>query len=65
MDDEHITMKISELTARIARAEYDVDVDAVAEAFVVRVLTAHAALRHTDVWELLGDAGEDQRLPAA
>ncbi|HEY4277512.1 MAG TPA: hypothetical protein VGM91_04780 [Conexibacter sp.] len=49
-------MKVNDLKARIARADYDVDVDAVAEAFVARMLAVHAALRRQDVQRLLGDA---------
>lgn len=53
------TVKIQDLRARIARADYDVDIDAVAEAFVARMLTVHGALRRADVRELLGDAYEE------
>ncbi|MBB4661099.1 hypothetical protein [Conexibacter arvalis] len=49
------TVKINDLRTRIARADYDVDVDAVAEAFVARMLAVHRALRRADVRELLGD----------
>jgi hypothetical protein len=58
------TVKITELKQRIAQAEYDVDVDAVAGAFVRRMLRVHAALRRADVRELLGDAFEEIKLPA-
>lgn len=67
MDDDdhtrHVTML--ELKARIARAEYDVDVNAVAEAFVARMVAVHSALRRADVRALLGDAAFDEiSLPA-
>jgi Anti-sigma-28 factor, FlgM len=65
MDDESDNMKINELKARIARAQYDVDVDAVAEAFLRRMLLVHGALRRADVRDLLGDVVEEIRLPAA
>jgi hypothetical protein len=48
-------MKIDDLKARVAREDYDVDLDAVADAFVNRMLTVHGALRRADVSELLGD----------
>jgi hypothetical protein len=53
------TVKIKDLRTRIARADYDVDVDAVAEAFVVRMLAVHGALRRADVRDLLGDAYDE------
>ncbi|MDW5593303.1 hypothetical protein VSS74_03075 [Conexibacter stalactiti] len=53
------TVKINDLRARIERADYDVDVDAVAEAFVSRMLVVHGALRRADVRELLGDAYDE------
>jgi hypothetical protein len=56
MDDENTTMRITELRAQIDRAAYQVDVDAVAEAFVSRMLAVHGALRRADVRALLGDA---------
>jgi hypothetical protein len=56
MNDENTTVKITELRARIDRAAYDVDVEAVAEAFVSRMLAVHGALRRADVRALLGDA---------
>jgi len=56
MNDENRTVRVSELKAQIERAAYDVNVDAVAEAFVRRMLSAHAALRRADVRALLGDA---------
>ena len=65
MDDEITDMKVKDLKARIARAEYDVDVHAVASAFVTRMLRVHGALRRGDVQELLGDSLEELRLPAA
>jgi hypothetical protein len=66
MEDEKRTVKLSELKARVARAEYDVDVDAVAEAFVVRMREVHGALRRADVRALVGDAAlEEIELPAA
>jgi Anti-sigma-28 factor, FlgM len=65
MDDEIRTMKLTELKTRVARAQYQVDVDAVAEAFVARMLAAHAALRRADVRALLGDrALRELQLPA-
>jgi hypothetical protein len=57
--DDIKSMKIRDLRARIARADYDVDVDAVAEAFVTRMLAVHGALRRADVRELLGDAYDE------
>jgi len=56
MDDENTTVRIDELKAQIERATYDVDVEAVAEAFVSRMLAVHGALRRADVRALLGDA---------
>jgi len=56
MDDENTTMRITELRAQIDRAAYDVDVHAVAEAFVSRMFAVHGALRRADVRALLGDA---------
>lgn len=56
MDDETNTMRITELKAQVERATYHVDVDAVAEAFVMRMLAVHGALRRADVRALLGDA---------
>jgi hypothetical protein len=58
MDDK--TVKITELKAQIERAAYDVDVNAVAEAFVSRMLAVHGALRRADVRALLGDAALDE-----
>jgi hypothetical protein len=58
MDDTR-TVKINDLRTRIARADYDVDVNAVAEAFVARMLAVHGALRRADVRALLGDAYEE------
>ncbi|HXE46117.1 MAG TPA: hypothetical protein VN635_13100 [Conexibacter sp.] len=54
--DQTQTMKITQLKAQIERAAYDVDVDAVAEAFVSRMIAVHAALRRADVRALLGDS---------
>jgi len=56
MDDENTTVRIDELKAQIERATYDVDVEAVAEAFVSRMLAVHGALRRADVRALLGEA---------
>jgi Anti-sigma-28 factor, FlgM len=56
MDDENTTMRITEIRAQIDRATYQVDVDAVAEAFVSRMLAVHGAVRRADVRALLGDA---------
>ena len=66
MDDDHTRhVTVIELKARIARADYDVDVDAVAEAFVTRMLAVHGALRRADVRALLGDAALNEiSLPA-
>lgn len=65
MDDENTTMRINELKAQIDRAAYHVDVDAVADAFVSRMLAVHGALRRADVRALLGDAAFDEiRQPA-
>lgn len=64
MDDESKSMKLTELKARIARAEYDVDSDAVADAFVRRMLAVHGALRRADVRALLGGAVDEIRLSA-
>ena len=60
MIDEKKTVKITELKAQIERASYDVDVNAVAEAFVSRMLAVHGALRRADVRALLGDAALDE-----
>jgi hypothetical protein len=66
MDDEIKTMKLTELKARVASAEYDVDVDAVAEAFVARMREVHRALRRADVRALLSDPAFDElQLPVA
>jgi hypothetical protein len=65
MTDENPTMRITELRAQIERATYDVDVEAVAEAFVARMLAVHGALRRADVRALVGDAAFDEiRQPA-
>jgi hypothetical protein len=65
MDDETTRMRITELRAQIERAAYDVDVEAVAEAFVSRMLAVHGALRRADVRALLGDAAlSEMRLTA-
>lgn len=65
MEGESRTMTITDLKARVARAEYDVDADAVARAFVARMLAVHGALRRADVCALLGDqALEEIRLSA-
>jgi anti-sigma-28 factor FlgM len=67
MDDETKTktVKIAELKAQIERAAYDVDIDAVAEAFVSRMLAVRGALRRADVRALLGDAAAAElQLPA-
>ena len=65
MESEKNTMRITELKAQIERAAYDVDVDAVAEAFVSRMLAVHGALRRADVRALLGDSALDEiRAPA-
>lgn len=56
MHDQNRTMRITELKAQIERAAYDVDVEAVAEAFVSRMLAVHGALRRADVRALLGEA---------
>lgn len=65
MDHETTRMRITELKAQIERATYDVDVEAVAEAFVSRMLAMHGALRRADVRALLGDAAlSEMRLTA-
>lgn len=65
MEDESKTVKITELKARIERADYAVDNDAVATAFVKRMLAVHGALRRADVRALLGEgAVEEIRLSA-
>jgi hypothetical protein len=64
MDDEIRTMKLTELKARVACSDYHVDVEAVAEAFMTRMLKVHGALCRADVRELLGDAFDEIRLPA-
>jgi len=56
MDDEIRTVKLTELKAQIDGSSYAVDVGAVAEAFVKRMLAARGAQRRADVRELLGDA---------
>jgi len=56
MPNENTPMRINELKTQIDRAAYQVDVDAVAEAFVSRMLAVHGALRRADVRALLGDA---------
>lgn len=53
MEDESRTVKITELKAQIDEASYDVDADAVARAFVSRMIAAHSALRRADVCALL------------
>jgi len=60
MNDENITVKITELKAQIDGAAYHVDVDAVAEAFVSRMRAMHGALRRADVRALLGDAALEE-----
>jgi len=62
MDDRHV-VKINELKARIARADYQVDADAVAAAFVARMLAVHGALRRADVRALLGDDAVERLAP--
>jgi hypothetical protein len=65
MDDANTTMRITEIRAQIERAAYHVDVDAVADAFVSRMLAVHGALRRADVRALLGAAAYDEiQLPA-
>ena len=60
MNDENTTMRINEIKAQIDGAAYRVDVDAVAEAFVSRMLAVRGALRRADVRALLGDAAFEQ-----
>lgn len=60
MNDVDKTMRITELRAQIDRASYDVDVVAVADAFVSRMLAVHGALCRADVRALLGDAALDE-----
>jgi hypothetical protein len=64
MDDETNTVKITDLKARIDRAEYRVDTDAVAEAFVRRMCAMHGARRRADVRALLGGAFDEIRASA-
>ncbi|MBS1869876.1 MAG: flagellar biosynthesis anti-sigma factor FlgM [Actinobacteria bacterium] len=64
MDDENTTVRINELKAQIERAAYDVDVEAVAEAFVSRMLAVHAALRRADVRALVGESAFAEIRPA-
>lgn len=56
MDDDANTVRVSELKAQIERATYQVDVDAVAEAFIARTAALRAALRRADVRSVVGDA---------
>jgi hypothetical protein len=60
MNDENITVNITDLKAQIDGAAYQVDVDAVAEAFVSRMRAVHGALRRADVRALLGQATYDE-----
>jgi hypothetical protein len=60
MDEHSRAMKITDLKARVARDGYAVDHDAVAEAFVARMLAVHGALRRADVRELLGGETLDE-----
>lgn len=60
MNDQNSTMRINEIKAQIDGAAYRVDVDAVAEAFVSRMLAVRGALRRADVRALLGDAAFEQ-----
>jgi hypothetical protein len=60
MNDENITVKLTDLKAQIDGAAYQVDVDAVAEAFVSRMCAVHGALRRADVRALLGQATFDE-----
>ena len=65
MNDDNITVKLTDLKAQIDGAAYHVDVDAVAEAFVSRMCAVHGALRRADVRALLGDATlAEMQLPA-
>jgi len=64
--DRDTTMKLAQIKARVANAEYDVDVNAVAQAFIDRMLKVQGALRRADARELLGDATlAELRMPAA
>ncbi len=65
MPNENTTMRITELRAQIDGAAYQIDVDAVAEAFVSRMLAVHGALRRADVRALLGDAALAEIAPPA
>jgi hypothetical protein len=60
MNDENITVKLTDLKAQIDGAAYQVDVDAVAEAFVSRMCAVHGALRRADVRALLGQAAFEE-----
>lgn len=65
MDDGNRTVKITEIKAQIERASYDVDVAAVAEAFIARMRAVRGAQRRADVRELLGESALEQfTLPA-
>ncbi len=65
MDDQQNTIvKLTDLKAQIARAEYAIDESAVADAFVTRLLAVHGALRRADVRALLGGALDELRLSA-
>ena len=61
------TVDINELRARVARAEYVVDTDAVAEAIVRRALGAHRVESRsgTTAQAMHDDAGPSFRDPAA
>ena len=61
---ENKNVKLDELKAQIASAEYDVDVDAVASAFVTRMFAIRGAMCRADLRSLLGDAANEIRLPA-
>jgi hypothetical protein len=56
MNDETRTVKLTELKTQIDQSSYAIDVGAVAEAFVARMLAARGAQRRADVRALLGDA---------
>jgi hypothetical protein len=63
--EDNDAVKINDLRARIARADYDIDENAVAEAFIRRMVAVHGALRRADVRLLLGDAALDEIGPPA
>lgn len=64
MDDTR-TVKIDEIKARVTRGDYAIDADAVAEAFISRMLAVQGANRRADMRTVLGSALDEIRRPAA